>query len=75
MSRASGWLGRAQRLVEREPGECAEQGYLLVPVMMGQEMAGDYEAAHSTAVAAARSASASASPTCWRWPSTSRAEC
>jgi DNA-binding CsgD family transcriptional regulator len=52
MSRASGWLGRAQRLVEREPGECAEQGYLLVPVMMGQEMAGDYEAAHSTAVAA-----------------------
>jgi DNA-binding CsgD family transcriptional regulator len=39
--------------VEREPGECAEQGYLLVPVMMGRELAGDYEAAHSTAVAAA----------------------
>ena len=30
--RAGGWLGRAQRLVEREGRECVEQGYLLLPV-------------------------------------------
>ena len=29
--RAGGWLGRAQRLVEREGRDCAEQGYLLLP--------------------------------------------
>src|SRR5215813_3691994 len=28
---AGGWLGRAQRLVEREGRDCAEQGYLLLP--------------------------------------------
>ena len=28
---ASGWLARAQRLVEQEGGECAERGYLLLP--------------------------------------------
>ncbi len=32
MGRASGWLGRAQRLVEREGSACVEQGYLLVPL-------------------------------------------
>src|SRR4029078_8259452 len=31
MGPATGWLGRAQRLVEREGRECAEQGYMLVP--------------------------------------------
>jgi DNA-binding CsgD family transcriptional regulator len=50
---ATGWLARAQRLVERERRDCVEQGYLLVPVMMGQELAGDHEAAYATAVAAA----------------------
>jgi hypothetical protein len=29
---ASGWLGRAQRLVE-PIGDCAERGYLLLPAM------------------------------------------
>ena len=29
---ASGWLGRAQRLVEAE-GDCAERGYLLLPAV------------------------------------------
>jgi DNA-binding CsgD family transcriptional regulator len=53
MGRGAGWLARAQRLVEREQGECVEQGYLLVPVMMGQDEAGDHEAAYATAVAAA----------------------
>ena len=36
---ASGWLGRAQRLVEPE-GECAERGYLLLPAMFQHEASG-----------------------------------
>jgi DNA-binding CsgD family transcriptional regulator len=49
MGRASGWLGRARRLVEREGRECVERGYLLVPVMLRHEAAGDWEAAYATA--------------------------
>ncbi len=49
--RATGWLGRAQRLVERT--ECAEQGYLLLPGVERQLRARDFEGAHGTAAAAA----------------------
>jgi hypothetical protein len=31
--RATGWLGRAYRLLERAARECAERGYLLLPVV------------------------------------------
>ena len=50
VARATGWLGRAQRLVEREERDCVEQGYLLVTAIMEQEAAGDYEAAYATTV-------------------------
>jgi ATP/maltotriose-dependent transcriptional regulator MalT len=40
---ASGWFGRAQRLVEREGRECAEEGWLLIPVAFQLEVAGDYD--------------------------------
>ena len=50
---ATGWLGRAQRLVERDGHDCAEQGYMLLPVMFQHEAAGDYAAAAATAAAAA----------------------
>jgi ATP/maltotriose-dependent transcriptional regulator MalT len=53
MGRASGWFGRAQRLVEREGRDCAEQGYLLLPVAMQHLGTGDYEAAHTAASTAA----------------------
>ena len=53
MGPASGWLGRAQRLLEREEGECVEQGYMLLPVAFQHEAAGDYEGAAATAGAAA----------------------
>lgn len=53
MGPATGWLARAQRLLEREERDCVEQGYLLVPLMMGQEEEGDYEAAYATALDAA----------------------
>jgi DNA-binding CsgD family transcriptional regulator len=51
-AQASGWLARANRLLEHEP-ECAERGYLLVPVALGQLVAGDHAAAGRTAARAA----------------------
>jgi DNA-binding CsgD family transcriptional regulator/tetratricopeptide (TPR) repeat protein len=53
MGPATGWLGRAQRLLEREERECVEQGYMLMPVAFQHEAAGDYEGAAATAAAAA----------------------
>ena len=50
--RATGWMGRAQRLVEREESECVEQGYLMLPAMFRHEAAGELEAAAATAGAA-----------------------
>jgi DNA-binding CsgD family transcriptional regulator len=50
---ASGWLGRAQRLVERDGRDCAERGYMLLPVTFQHEAAGDYAAAAATAATAA----------------------
>ena len=51
--RATGWFGRAQRLLAREDPDCVEHGYLLIRVMMDQEDLGDFEAVHSTATLAA----------------------
>ena len=53
MGRATGWLGRAKRLVEREEHDCVERGYLLVPVMLRHEAMGDWAAAYATAADAA----------------------
>jgi DNA-binding CsgD family transcriptional regulator len=53
MGRATGWLGRAQRLVEREGRDCVERGYLLLPLMFEHEATGDYEGAAATAADAA----------------------
>jgi DNA-binding CsgD family transcriptional regulator len=53
MSRATGWLGRAHRLVEREEGDCVERGYLLVPVVLRHEANGNWDAAYTAAAEAA----------------------
>lgn len=53
MGRATGWLGRAQRLLDREESDCVERGYLLVPVMLRHEAIGDWEAAYAAATDAA----------------------
>ena len=53
MGHAAGWFGRGQRLVEREGRDCVESGYLLMPVAMQNEAAGDYEAAFAVAAVAA----------------------
>jgi DNA-binding CsgD family transcriptional regulator len=50
---ATGWLGRAQRLLERDGRDCAERGYLLLPVMFQHEAEGDFAAAAATAAEAA----------------------
>jgi DNA-binding CsgD family transcriptional regulator len=51
--RATGWLSRAQRLLEREGRDCVEPGYLLLPVAQQHLDAGDYAAAYAGATEAA----------------------
>ena len=51
--RASGWFARGQRLLERDARECAERGYLLLPVVEQRLGAGDYEGAYAAAAEAA----------------------
>ncbi|HEV8099662.1 MAG TPA: hypothetical protein VGP56_10960, partial [Gaiellaceae bacterium] len=50
---ATGWLGRARRLLEHE-AECAEHGYLLLPLVFEHEAAGDFAAAAAVAAEAVR---------------------
>ena len=52
MGRATGWFGRAQRLIERQEDDCVERGYLLVPIMLRHEAMGNWEAAYDTAAEA-----------------------
>ena len=51
--RANGWFARAQRLLQRKKRDCAERGYLLLPIVEQQLDAGDYDAAYATATSAA----------------------
>ena len=53
MGPATGWLGRAQRLLDRED-ECVEHGYMLMPVAIQHEAEGDWEGAAETAAGSAR---------------------
>ena len=45
---ATGWLGRAQRLIADE-GECAERGWLLIPSVFQREAGGEFAAAAAVA--------------------------
>ncbi|HEU5279666.1 MAG TPA: response regulator transcription factor [Gaiellaceae bacterium] len=53
MGPATGWLGRAQRLVEHEQDDCVEQGYLLLAGVFRHAAAGDWDAGYATAADAA----------------------
>jgi DNA-binding CsgD family transcriptional regulator len=53
MGRASGWLARGQRLLDRDARECAERGCLLLPVVEQRLGAGDCEGAYAVAAEAA----------------------
>ncbi len=50
---AKGWFARAERQLEGEGPDCAERGYLLIPVWIDQIDGGDYEAGYANASAAA----------------------
>ena len=51
--RASGWMSRAQRLIDREASDCVVSGYLLIPLIRRHLAAGDHDAAYATASSAA----------------------
>lgn len=53
VGRATGWFGRARRLLEREGVVCVEEGYLLLPAAEQQLEAGAAETAHATSARAA----------------------
>ncbi|RKS07894.1 hypothetical protein DFP74_3582 [Nocardiopsis sp. Huas11] len=46
---ASGWLGRAARILEREGGDCVERGYLHLPTVLEHDARGEHEAAFDAA--------------------------
>ncbi len=52
-ARASGWLARCQRLIDREGVDCVEQGYLLLPDYFQLRHRGDLEGARAVAERAA----------------------
>jgi DNA-binding CsgD family transcriptional regulator len=54
VSHATGWFARAERLLEREGRDCVERGYLLIPVLLGHNAAGDVNAAYAVASEAAQ---------------------
>jgi DNA-binding CsgD family transcriptional regulator len=51
--RATGWFGRANRLLQHEGRACVEEGYLLLPAAEQQLQAGAAETANATAARAA----------------------
>ena len=53
MSPSTGWFGRAERMIEREGGDCVERGYMLIPVLLRHVAAGDAEAAYAAGAEAA----------------------
>ena len=53
MGGSTGWLGRGQRLLDREGRDCVERGYLLVIEELQQLASGDYAAAAETVAAIA----------------------
>lgn len=54
MARASGWFGRARRLLDRLETESAEHGYMLLPEGQRQLGEGDHEGCIGTALEAQR---------------------
>jgi tetratricopeptide (TPR) repeat protein len=54
MGPATGWFGRAQRLVESVEEDCVERGLLLLPRIVQLGAGGDYDGAYETAREAAQ---------------------
>jgi DNA-binding CsgD family transcriptional regulator len=49
---ATGWFARGERLLDRDAGDCAERGYLLLARMLQSFSEGDFQAAHDLAAEA-----------------------
>lgn len=47
--RAAGWFARGQRLLEREPADCVERGYVLQARMLEHEFTGDFDGSGAVA--------------------------
>jgi DNA-binding CsgD family transcriptional regulator len=54
LTRAAGWGARARRLLEDEPRDCVECGYVMLPQALEQAASGDLVAAEATFVAIER---------------------
>jgi DNA-binding CsgD family transcriptional regulator len=52
-AQGNGWLARARRLLEHEPPDCPEHGYLLLPAAMEQVLTGQHAAGEAMAARAA----------------------
>jgi DNA-binding NarL/FixJ family response regulator len=52
LAQGSGWLARARRLLEGQPPDCPEHGYLLLPAALELIAAGDHAGARATAARA-----------------------
>ncbi|HEV2121214.1 MAG TPA: LuxR C-terminal-related transcriptional regulator [Chloroflexota bacterium] len=48
LARGGGWLARAQRLLDDNPTDCVEQGYLLLPVALRSIGEGEVASAYAT---------------------------
>jgi DNA-binding CsgD family transcriptional regulator len=59
---SEGWCGRAERLLEREPGECVERGYMRLRDVVTRHVTGDHDAALARAAEAAAIAERHADP-------------
>jgi ATP/maltotriose-dependent transcriptional regulator MalT len=53
LAQAGGWFARANRLLEHEPPDCPERGYLLLPLAIQHIEADDHPAAQEVAARAA----------------------
>ena len=53
MGPASGWLGRARRVLDKRPEDSVERGYLLLPAVFEREAKGDLDGAAEAADEAA----------------------
>jgi ATP/maltotriose-dependent transcriptional regulator MalT len=53
LAQAGGWFARANRLLEHEPPDCPERGYLLLPLAIRHIEAQDHPAAQEVAARAA----------------------
>jgi DNA-binding CsgD family transcriptional regulator len=62
VARASGWLGRAERILEERGDDPVERGYLLLPAVFEHEASGELEAAAALADGAAAVARRHADP-------------